>query len=165
MRNQIVLLFLVIVALGSPVVAQQAAGDSEFQLQGSITITDVGDLDNSGSVTATYGRFLTDLQEVGGTATGFFVREGKLAGWAGPFYRYNFSTSEIVPYVGGAAVATFGEFGSGDIELEFEGGVRFFLNRRTAFSVEGNTSYDVDEQELSDRLTIQFGFSFLTGNQ
>ena len=162
MRRIPFLALLVLVLMATPVLAQQEAGDSELQLQGSLLLGVSGDTEDFGSATGTYGRFLTDRQEAGGTLSVFLVSNGDWAGSGGPFYRYNFvSGSKTVPYVGAAAVATFGEFAGGDIQLDLEGGSRWFLTRNTAFSLSGVYSYDVDASDFADTLRVLFGFSYI----
>jgi hypothetical protein len=160
MRTQVLLLWMILCALALSAPAQQSQGDSELQLQGSLQLGD----DEAGSVSLAYGRFFTERQELGVNVLGFVFGDGNVAGRGGPFYRYNFSTEEIVPYVGGAIQAGFSDsdFGDGAL-LMFEGGARFFLDRTTAFSVGAQTFYSIDDQDFSDTLTIVFGFSRLWG--
>jgi hypothetical protein len=155
---------LVLVSLATPAVAQQEEGDTELQLQGSVSIG-TGDLDTRGSVEVVWGRFFSERQEAGLTASGFFDDDGELVGLGGPFYRYNFSSGETVPYVGAAAAASFGssDFGDGAL-LTLEAGSRFFLNRNMAFTVEGNMHYSVDDSEFLDFIGVLFGFSYVWGS-
>lgn len=162
-RKPLWIVFLLVCALTSPVLAQQEAGDTELQLQGTISISNTDGGTDSGGVSATYGRFLTLRQEVGGNITGFLDEEGDFGGTVGPFYRFNFSNENIVPYVGAAATTTFGDFGGDDnLLLNLEGGVRFFLDRKTAFTIQGLT-YQSDNQDFGDHLFIILGFSHLWG--
>lgn len=154
---------LVLALLSSPAFAQQTAGSSEFQLQGSLDIDTSGDVGTSGSVTALWGRFLTDHHQIGASAFAL-VFEDDVFGFGGPFYRYNFSTEKTVPYLGAAAATSFGESGpSDDLLITLEAGVRYFLDRDTAFSVAAVAEYGTDSQEFSDRLRLVFGFSRLWG--
>lgn len=154
----------VVLLAAGPAAAQQEAGDTELQLQGSLNLAFSDDFEDTGTVNALYGRFLTDRQEVGATVGAFFVSDGDLAGVAGPFYRYNFlSDGKAVPYVGAAVLATFGEYTGGDVQLDLEGGARWFLDRNAAFSLAGRYSYDVDASDFADRLQVLFGFSYLWG--
>ena len=146
--------------LASMASAQPQKGDTELQLQGTLSL-DIGDAGNeSGSVSVVFGQFLTDRQEVGGSVSVFIFNEGDFGGVGGPFWRYNFSSSDKVPYVGAALYTGFGDFTTGDLILNLEAGVRFFLQRNMAFSVAGSTLYDLDESELSDTLQVLFGFSY-----
>lgn len=154
---------IVLFSLTGPLAAQQVAGDTEIQLQGSLNLAISGDGTDSGAIFGNYGRFLTDYLEVGGTVGAFFNADGDLGGIAGPFARYNLSTGTTVPYVGAAVVTSWGDFAGGDILLTAEAGVRWFLQRNVAFTVAGTTQYDVDASELSDFLQVQFGFSYLWG--
>lgn len=154
-------LVAVLLALTPPAFGQQTAGDSELQLQGSLTLGLNGDVPDNGSVFLNYGRFFTDRQEVGVSVFTFIINDGDFAGFGGPFYRYNFSSGKTVPYVGAAAAAPFGEFATGDILLTFEGGVRWFLERNIAFTLAANSNYDVDASDFSDQLQVLFGFSYV----
>ena len=146
-------------AIPVPGLAQQASGDTELQIQGSLNL---GGKEESGSVYLSYGRFFSDRQEAGLSVTGYTI-SGDLAGFGGPFYRYNFSNEDVVPYVGAAAGSSFGDFAGGDLLLTFEGGIRFFLSRNSAFSVAAVTNYSVEESEVLDGLNLVFGFSYLWG--
>lgn len=156
-------LWLVVILLMTPlpVLAQQEPGDTELQLQGSSSLSLDDEVPDNGSVLVTYGRFLTDRQEVGASISAGIFGNGDISGSIGPFYRYNFATGTTVPYVGASAVTAFGESSTGDVLLRFEGGVRWFLQRNVAFTLGGTTDYDVDRSELSDRLQVLFGFSYL----
>lgn len=163
MRRLGLWLLAILVMAPLPVAAQQQAGDTEIQLQGSLSLGLDNDAPDSGSVFVNYGRFLTDRQEAGGSVIAVIVGDGDVSGFGGPFYRYNFTSGTTVPYVGAAAGASFGDYSTGDILLTFEGGVRWFLQRNMAFTLAGSTNYDVDESELADRLQVLFGFSYLWG--
>lgn len=144
-----------------PAFAQQEGGDTELQLQGSLTLGLSEERNDSGTVNVVYGRFFTENQEIGGTVRAFISGDGDLAGAAGPFYRYNFlSGGKTVPYVGASVVGTFGEYSGGDVELDLEGGARWFLDRNMAFSLSGLYTYDVDASEFSEVLQVLFGFSY-----
>lgn len=143
--------------LAWPAAGQQEKGDSELQLQGSVTVG--GDTD-TGTVALTWGRFLTRTQELGVSVVGTFNAEGDLSGLGGPFWRINLGSGKTVPYVGIAAFTDFGEFTSGDIVVNAEAGVRWFLERNMAFTVAGSTFYDLDANEFDDRVRILFGFSY-----
>lgn len=160
--NLVWIFFLLVGALASPILAQQEAGDTELQLQGNLSISGSGGGSDSGGVNVLYGRFLTVRQEVGGMVNGFFTGNGDFGGIVGPFYRFNFSAEKLVPYVGAAATTSFGDFGNSedDLFLTLEGGFRYFLDRRTAFSVQGQT-YQSDHQDFGDQLSILIGFSRL----
>ena len=160
MRIQVVLALAVALICSMPVLAQQQSGDSQLQLQGSLRLGAPGKGQDSGSVFVSYGRFFTDRQEAGVSATGYIAGDD-LAGFGGPFYRYNFSSGKRVPYVGAAAGATFGDFGAGSTVLTFEAGIRFFINRNSAFSTGAITTYSIDESEFDDGLNVVFGFSYL----
>lgn len=157
--------FLVAVMLVAsiPATAQQTAGDSELQLQGSLSLGIGSDGSDNGSVFLNYGRFFTDRQEAGALVFASFDSDGDFSGFGGPFYRYNLSTGKTVPYVGASAAIPFGDYSEGDILLTPEGGVRWFLERNLAFSLAANLPYDVNESEFHDQLQVLFGFSYLWG--
>jgi hypothetical protein len=142
----------------------QSTGVTELQLQGTLLLAlDDDKANNAGLAQGSYGWFFTERQEVGGSATVIVFDDpgGDLdfAGSAGPFYRFNFQSGEIMPYVGAALAATFGDFTQGDVQLQLEGGARFFVDRSTAFTVAGTLNYDVDANDFSDVLNVFFGFS------
>jgi hypothetical protein len=165
MNQRLVGLLIVALATALPAAAQQQKGDSELQLQGSLKLATSSDFEHSGGVNVNYGRFFTDRQEWGVTVSGAFLPDGDVAGFGGPFYRYNFSSGDVVPFVGGALGASFGEGAIGDgVQLAAEGGVRFFLDRSKAFTVTGQTYYSVDNSELADTFDVLFGFSVFWGD-
>jgi hypothetical protein len=153
-----------LIAMAVPGSAQQTTGDTELQLQGSLSLATSSTKDDTGTVDLRYGRFLTDFQQIGLEAVVVVMGSHKLVGYGGPFYRYNFSTGKVVPYVGGSAAAAFGNstFGKG-ARFEAEGGVRYFLDRRTAFTVSATTGYSSDSHAWDKRLQVLFGFSHLWG--
>lgn len=164
MRKQIFWTLAGLFLLVNPALAQQQEGDTELQLQGSLNLATSGDFDHSGGVNVNYGRFFTAKQEWGVMVSASFQSDGDLGGFGGPFYRYNFATEEVVPFVGATAAAAFGDGQIGDgALLAIEGGVRYFLDRNTAFSVTGQTLYSIDEGELGDSLNVLFGFSRFWG--
>jgi hypothetical protein len=141
-----------------PMAGQQEKGDSELQVQGALLISTASDVDDSGFASFLWGSFLTDTNELGLNATASFTGDGDIQGLAGPFYRINFGSGTTVPYFGLAALASFGE-SSGDVFASAELGVRWFLDRNSAFSVSVQQNYDFDQSELSDFLPVVFGFS------
>lgn len=153
-----------LIAIAVPGSAQQATGDTELQLQGSLSLSTSSAKDAAGSVDLKYGRFFTDLQQAGLETTVVVIGNNKIVGYGGPFYRYNFSTGKLVPYVGAAAAVAFGNsvFGKGG-RVDAEGGVRYFLDRRTAFTASATTGYSFDSHAWDKRLQLLFGFSHLWG--
>jgi len=150
-----------LLGLAVPVKGQQTTGDTELQLQGSLFL---GGSNDMGSVSAVIGRFFTDRQEVGITVGGTFNTDGKFGGFGGPNYRYNFSTGKIVRYLGAAVGSTFGNFGGSTTTIATgEGGVRYFVDRKTAFTAEATKTYFFKQKEFDKGLTITFGFSHLWG--
>jgi hypothetical protein len=162
MRTYFVLAVAALLGLAGPVLGQQRTGDTELQLQGNLSVAGSGDQDNSGSVSVILGHFFTDLQEIGADVTGTFVANGKFVGSVAPFYRYNFSTGKIVPYLGVTAGTTFGNTGGGTSTLaSVEVGARFFVDSKTAFTVNTGKSYFFKQKEFDPGLNIAFGFSHL----
>ena len=164
MKRYFGLALLLLVGLTTPVFAQQGRGDTDLQLQGNLLVG--GDQKDSGSVSALLGRFFTDYQEVGLDVTGNFDTGGDFGGFGGPYYRYNFSTGKVVPYLGIAVASTFGNTFGGTDRLTLvnaEGGARFFVDRQTAFTVSASKIYVLKSKEFDKSITIQFGFSHLWG--
>lgn len=165
MKKISLFLFLAAVLLTAalPASAQQQAGDSELQLQGSLSLGLKGDAPDNGTVFLNYGRFFTEKQELGLTVFAFVAGSSDLSGFGGPFYRYNFSSGKTVPYLGVSAATPFGDFGGSDILLTFEAGVKWYLERNLAFSLAANSNYDTDTSEFADQLQVLFGFSYVWG--
>jgi hypothetical protein len=172
MRTYFLLAVAALLGIAGPALGQQTIGDTQLQLQGSVFLGGSGDKDNSGAISVDLGRFFTDNQEIGLTATGGFVTNGKFSGFGGAYYRYNFSQGKIVPYLGAAAGTTFGNLGNSNSNIKIdststiataEAGVRFFVDRRTAFTVETSKNYFFKTKDFDKGLTIQFGFSHLWG--
>jgi hypothetical protein len=165
MRTYVGLALAALFALAGPVLGQQGSGDTELQLQGSLSVGGSGDQKDSGSVAVQLGRFFTDYQEIGLTGFGSFQSDGKFGGFGGPYYRYNFSAGNVVPYLGVSVGSTFGSFSSDGTTTiaSGEGGARFFLDRKTAFTVAATKTYFFKQKEFDKGLTIQFGFSHLWG--
>jgi hypothetical protein len=161
MKRLVIALAALVLLVTLPAFAQSEAGDTELQVQGSLSLGLDDEFDDSGSVSVNYGRFFRARQEAGVTVFGTFNSDGDIAGFGGPFYRYNFSDGKTVPYVGAALGLAFGDYAVGDSLLNFEGGVRWFLERNIAFTLAGSTNYDVEESEFADRLQILFGFSYV----
>jgi hypothetical protein len=152
----------VLVAVAAPCQAQQQRGDNEFQLQGSLSLATSGSQTaDSGAVDVRYGRFLTDYQQVGVEVTGTITGGPSLFGSVGPFYRYNFSKDKLVPYVGGGVTVLFGTQGGNGGELNVEGGVRYFYDRHTAFTVSATTGYTFNNHTFGKTIAMLFGFSHL----
>jgi hypothetical protein len=165
MRMKTACLVTALALSGGPLCAQQQAGDTELQLQGSLSLAASSRQNNSGAVDVKVGRFWRERQEIGLQVTGYLSADRKISGYGGPFYRYNFGNGHVVPYLGASAAASFGSFGTGKNGLlAAEGGVRFFLDRRTAFSLEGSTGYSLQDHQYSKQVQILFGFSHLWGS-
>jgi len=164
MRTYFVLALAAAFVLASPVLGQQGTGDTELQLQGNLFLGGSGQED-SGSVAVQVGRFFTEYQEIGLGVIGTIQGDSKFAGSGGPYYRYNFSAGKTVPYLGASAGTTFSNFrGAGTSTVATaEGGVRFFLDRKTAFTVGATKTYFFKQKEFDKGLNIQFGFSHLWG--
>jgi hypothetical protein len=165
MRTYVVLALAALFALAGPILGQQGSGDTELQLQGSLSVGASGDQKDHGTVNAQIGRFFTEYQEIGLGVIGSFQSDGKFGGSASPYYRYNFSTGKVVPYLGVSAGTTFGTNSSGGTSTiaSGEGGARFFVDRKTAFTVSATKMYFFKQKEFDKGLTIQFGFSHLWG--
>jgi hypothetical protein len=145
--------------------AQQVKGDDEVQAGGSLSLSTSSDQKNdAGSANLSIGRFITDFQQVGVGTTVSITGNHKISGYGGVFYRYNFSKDRLVPYVGVSLNASLGgagsKFGSGAL-ASGEGGIRYFLDRATAFTVSVGDYYSFDSREFGKQLAVQFGFSHL----
>lgn len=154
-----ILMMTALVLLASQAMAQQQKGDTELQLQGTLSIGISGDTQDNGSIFINWGRFFTDRNELGVSAAAFFDEDGDIFGVGGPFWRLNFGRGKTVPYIGLSAYTSFGEF-SGDLVGNVEAGSRWFLKRNVAFTLSGALLYDFDESEFADNLNVLFGFSY-----
>jgi hypothetical protein len=167
MRTYLGLAMAALLGLAAPVLGQQGTGDTELQLQGSLSVGGGSGSQDMGTVAVVLGRFFTDRQEIGVDISASFSPNGKFGGSGGPSYRYNFLTGKVVPYVGASAGTTFGNFSgfgsSTSTLLSAEGGARFFVDRKTAFTVEAKKIYFFKTKEFDKGLTVQFGFSHLWG--
>ena len=158
--------FAAMLAVSQPGWAQQVRGDNEIQVQGSLSLSTQGAQQSSGSAVAKYGRFLTDYQQVGLDLTASITGYNKISGSGGPFYRYNFSNGKLVPYLGASIAGSFGNSGAGfgkGGELDVEGGFRYFLDRRTAFTASAQARYSFDNSGFYKTIDLLFGFSHLWG--
>ncbi len=171
MRSKVVGIALLGLTLGLTqaiaALAQQGSGDTELQAQGTLSLATSSQKNSSGGVDVVFGRFLTDAQEVGPMLMTTISGQNKLSGSAGAFYRYNFSTGQVVPYVGLAASGSFSSDkttgSTTGLMLNFEGGFRYFVDRRTAFSVEASEPYSTKDKAFGKQLNVLFGFSRLWG--
>jgi len=165
MFRKLVILSLAASFLAPALSAQIDAGATEFQLQGNIFLGIGGSADTTGTVAATWGRFLSRKIEIGGTGLAVFS-DSDFSGLAGPFARYNFEVEgrpNIIPYIGSTAYASLGGnfFADSDLLLNLEGGARWMLRRDLGFTVSGSYLYDIEGAEFTDFAVIYFGFSRL----
>lgn len=169
---------LVALAVIAPVAAQAAvqlpAGTQELGVQGNAKLGSGWDLNLNGS----YGTFVKDNWEVGGTAT---IRaqdkNDVFSGQFGVFTEYNFvNSTNWVPYVGGAievgglSVSDSGADGNWGANAKFAAGVKYFINPNVAITSEVNYNIATDDifssdaysgQKAKDSLTnIVFGTRF-----
>ncbi|PST95017.1 hypothetical protein C9I86_01775 [Photobacterium sp. NCIMB 13483] len=173
---------LVAFAVMAPVAAQAAvqlpAGTQELGIQGNAKLGSGWDLNLNGS----YGTFVKDNWEVGGTASVAAKDENDaFSGKIGVFTEYNFvNSTNWVPYVGAATELAGlnynnedgleGDAGkSGDswaLNLKLAAGVKYFINPNVALTAEANYNIATDDIEFSsgkakDSLTnIVFGTRF-----
>lgn len=158
--RRIILAMVAIALVTSPAIAQQEKGDTELQFQGSLSIGISGDQEDTGSFAINWGRFVTQQNELGISAFAFFTEDGDISGVGGPFWRLNFGSGTTVPYIGLSAYTDFGDFSTGDVFANVEGGSRWFLKRNVAFTLAGSILYDFDESDFADNLQVLFGFSY-----
>ncbi|PSV19003.1 outer membrane beta-barrel protein [Photobacterium kishitanii] len=169
---------LVAFAVMAPVAAQAAvqlpAGTQEIGVQGNAKLGSGWGLNLNG----TYGTFVQDNWEVGGTAT---VRaqdlNDELSGQLGVFTEYNFvNTTNWVPYVGaavevgGLSLSDNGTDSNWGANAKFAAGVKYFINPNVAITSEVNYSIATDkifsgasyssEQAKNSLTNIVFGTRF-----
>lgn len=166
MRTYSALVVAALLCLATPTLGQQGLGDTELQLQGSLSVGNSGGQKDSGTVDLQFGRFFSDHQEIGITVMGQFQSGGKFGGTGGPYYRYNVAPGNVVPYLGISPGSTFGttsNSGERTFTATGEAGVRFFADLKTSFTVSANKTYMFKSKEFDKGLVIQFGFSHLWG--
>ncbi|HIF9067772.1 TPA: outer membrane beta-barrel protein [Photobacterium damselae] len=174
---------LVALAVIAPVAAQAAvqlpAGTQELGIQGNAKLGSGWDLNLNGS----YGTFVKDNWEVGGTASIRAKDENdQFSGKVGVFTEYNFvNSTNWVPYVGAATElaglsysedkgihdGNFGKDGdSWALNIKLAAGVKYFINPNVALTAEANYNIatddiDFDGGKAKDSLTnIVFGTRF-----
>lgn len=164
MKSHFGLALVLLAGLAAPALAQQAQGDKELQFQGSLSIGRTKDQTDSGTASVLFGRFLTDRQEVGLDVLGNYDTSGGFSGSGGLTYRYHFSTSAVVPYLGASVKRGFGRANSGSgTSLTPEIGTRLFADRHSAFTLAVSEDYSLRSKEFGKSLGVQFGFSHLFG--
>ncbi|PSV40957.1 MULTISPECIES: outer membrane beta-barrel protein [unclassified Photobacterium] len=161
---------LVALSVLAPVAAQAAvqlpAGTQEIGVQGNAKL-------GSGwhaNINGTYGTFVKDNWEVGGTAT---VRaqdaNDELSGQLGVFTEYNFvNSTNWVPYVGAAAevgglsLSNQGSDSNWGANAKFSAGVKYFINPNVAITSEVNYSIATDKIFSSDSYSSEQAKNSLT---
>ncbi|HIF9060716.1 TPA: outer membrane protein [Photobacterium damselae] len=170
---------LVALAVIAPVAAQAAvqlpAGTQELGIQGNAKLGSGWDLNLNGS----YGTFVKDNWEVGGTAT---VRaqdkDDAISAQLGAFTEYNFvNSTNWVPYVGAAAEVgalsydnnNGGHIDGGDsgdnnwaLNVKLAAGVKYFINPNVAITSEINYNIATDDIFSSDGYSSQKAKDSLT---
>lgn len=159
MKNN-ALRILVALAVVGPVAAQAAvqlnAGTQELGVQGYAKLGSGWDVNVNGS----YGKFIRDNWEVGGTMTVRAKDIGdEISTRIGIFTEYNFvNNTQWVPYVGAATelggLTLSGDNGSsgnigeeGDswaLNVKLAGGVKYFINPNVALTAEVNYNIATD---------------------
>lgn len=157
----------------SPTFAQQEAGDTELQLSGSATTQSFELLDETIRTTTVNtnvkaGQYFTRELQLGVTASVNAVfqsnrDDAQYNGRGGAFANYSFLTEDAtrVPYLGGQYsknLNTSFEDDSGSAGVN--GGVKFYLNRRTAFDVGANYLFPLEDTGNGLWL-FQFGISYI----
>ncbi|PSV29063.1 hypothetical protein C9J44_16970 [Photobacterium sp. GB-27] len=161
---------LVALSVLAPVAAQAAvqlpAGTQEIGVQGNAKLGSGWHADING----TYGTFVKDNWEVGGTAT---VRaqdaNDELSGQLGVFTEYNFvNSTNWVPYVGAAAevgglsLSNQGSDSNWGANAKFSAGVKYFINPNVAITSEVNYSIATDKIFSSDSYSSEQAKNSLT---
>ncbi|WP_318511436.1 outer membrane beta-barrel protein [Photobacterium leiognathi] len=161
---------LVALSVLAPVAAQAAvqlpAGTQEIGVQGNAKLGSGWHADING----TYGTFVKDNWEVGGTVT---VRaqdhNDELSGQFGAFTEYNFvNSTNWVPYVGaavevgGLSLSDEGADSNWGANAKVSAGVKYFINPNVAITSEVNYSIATDKIFSSDSYTGEQAKNSLT---
>jgi hypothetical protein len=146
--------------------AQQEAGDTELQFSGS-TATTTESSSTFVNTNVKIGQYFTRSLQFGITTSlsATIPENGSTSynGRGGFFLNYSFLSGDAttVPYLGGQY--------SKDFQTDFErnygsaglnGGLKFYINRRTAFDVGGNYLFNINHPD-SGIILFQFGLSFI----
>lgn len=157
---------LTVAVCASPTFAQQEAGDTELQLSGSTTTT----TESSTTTLITnvkVGQYFTRSLQLGvnTSLTALFPEGGDpdFSGRGGAFFNYSFLSEDAttVPYIGGQYSRSLERTIDEDKgNAGVNGGLKFYLNRSTAFDVGGNYLFPLEEAG-SGVILFQFGISFI----
>ena len=154
---------LVAFAVMAPVAAQAAvqlpAGTQELGVQGNAKLGSDYQVNLNGS----YGKFIKDNWELGGTTSINLNEHNKLAK-VGVFTEYNFvNSTNWVPYVGAATELAALNYTKGEgfdadagksgdswaLNVKLSGGVKYFINPNVALSAEVNYNIATDDIEFT----------------
>jgi hypothetical protein len=161
MRNLVKIVVVIALVSALPASAQQEKGDVELQFTGAILSKVGSNSTTSGFIQAKTGYYFTDRLELGAFPSLTF-ESGTTTFGLGAFATYSFlaANATMVPYLGG-------QYYKSDLSLAedrgwagFNGGVKFFFNRKTAFDVSGNYLFTLNEIG-SNIILLQVGLSFM----
>lgn len=170
MLRKLVVPALVLAALPTIASAQFEAGDFEFTLTGSGTMTRKTD---AGSIGARVGAgyFFTKELEVGARQSLSFLDSNSSApgvdqnGWGGrsvAFLDYHFDFGAFQPFIGGQVGYDYPEFSQGTPFVAPEAGLKYFVNGTTF--VFGDVAYIYDLKDPSNgsyfEANLGVGFRF-----
>jgi hypothetical protein len=182
MRPRTVLFaFLVSFTILGTAAAQQQKGDVELQLQGSYFTTFATDVSvNVGTIAGKFAPFLTDNLQIGIgptlTITTTSVTtvsplsgkpdtrsDTKVTFGSTVFVTYSFLTKDArtVPYVGASWYKVDFSKGSERGWVGVNGGLRYFLTRRTSLDLSASFLRTITEHESGSMVLFAFGLSFL----
>ena len=173
--------FLLLVFVSGPSMAQQQQGDVELQLQGSYFTTFATDVSvNVGTIAGKFAPFITDNIQIGvgptltitttkvaavAPVTGVTTTKSSTTVTFGStaFVTYSFlmKDSRAVPYVGASYYKVDFSNASERGWLGVNGGMRYFFTKRTSFDVSATFLKTLSEQGRGSMLLFAFGLSFL----
>lgn len=166
----------VVAPLAAQASVQLPEGTEEFGVQGTAKIGDDWHVTLNGS----YGVFIRDNWQVGGTTTvSAQDHNDLLSAKFGAFTEYNFvNSTRWVPYIGAAtevAALSFSENGStgnigeeGDswaLNIKLAAGVKYFVSANIAISAEANYNIATDDIDFSSEKASNSLTNFVIGTR
>lgn len=153
---------LAALALAAPAAAQAQAGDSEVQMFGFFTMQSRNADTASGTIAVNYGKFVTDLWQLGGGPQ-ISISAGSpvdVTSGVNAFVRRYFGATKVQPYFGGEFYmmdVTAADFTYANAIL----GVKNYISERAAIDFKGGYGFLLKEPGEAGLITFQVGLTVL----